>query len=62
MNGRQLADEVRRRRPAIRILFTSGYAETAIVHQGRLEPGVHLLNKPYRRPDLANKIRQLLDS
>jgi PAS domain S-box-containing protein len=62
MNGRQLADEVRRRLPEMKILFTSGYAESAIMHQGRLDPGVHLLNKPYRRPDLALKVRRLLDT
>jgi hypothetical protein len=46
----------------MKILFTSGYTENAIVHQGRLDPGVHLLNKPYRRSDLALKIRQALKS
>src|SRR6202008_3405902 len=47
LNGRQLADEARRRRPDLKVLFTTGYARKAIVHQGRLDPGVELLNKPF---------------
>jgi hypothetical protein len=43
------------------VLFTSGYTENAIVHHGRLDPGVALLNKPYRKRDLAEKIRQVLE-
>ncbi|MCC5986337.1 MAG: response regulator [Pararhodobacter sp.] len=61
MNGRQLADAARLRQPDLRIIFTSGYAEDAIVHQGRLDPGVNLLSKPYRRADLAEKVRRVLD-
>lgn len=61
MNGRELAEEVVRLRPGMRTLFTSGYAESAIVHQGRLDPGVQLLSKPYRRQDLADKLRKALD-
>ena len=57
MNGRQLADETRRRRPGIKVLFTSGYTENAIVHHGRLDPGVLLLAKPYRKQQLAQMIR-----
>jgi CheY-like chemotaxis protein len=61
MNGRELAEEIARRRPGTKVLFTSGYTENAIVHHGRLDPGVALLNKPYRKKDLAEKIRQVLD-
>ncbi|MBS0511688.1 MAG: response regulator [Proteobacteria bacterium] len=61
MNGRELADTARRRRPSLRVLFTSGYAENAISHQGRLAPGVSLLSKPYRRQELAAKVRSVLD-
>jgi PAS domain S-box-containing protein len=61
INGRQLADEVMRLRPSVKVLFTSGYSEDAIVHHGRLDPGVALLNKPYRKTDLARKIREVLD-
>ncbi len=60
MNGRQLADAARVRRPALRTLFTSGYTENAIVHRGRLDAGV-LLPKPYRKPELARMIRIALE-
>ena len=61
MDGPQLAKEVARRRPETRVLFTSGYTETAMIHHGRLDPGVLLLQKPYRRADLARALRQALD-
>ena len=62
MNGRQLSDEVVKRRPRIKVLYTSGYTENAIVHHGRLDPGVLLLAKPYRKTDLARIVRQALSS
>ena len=61
MSGRELGDAARQLRPQLKILYTSGYSEQAIVHQGRLDPGVTLLSKPYRRADLAQKIRDVLD-
>jgi PAS domain S-box-containing protein len=60
MNGRQLADEMAKRRPRMKVLFTSGYTENAIVHHGRLDPGVLLLAKPYRNAELARMIRKAL--
>jgi PAS domain S-box-containing protein len=60
MNGRRLAEEAAKRRDALKVLFTSGYTENAIVHHGRLDPGVLLLNKPYRKSDLARMIRKAL--
>jgi CheY-like chemotaxis protein len=60
MNGRELAEDVVKRRPGVPVLFTSGYPEDAIVHQGRLDPGIALLNKPYRKADLARMIREAL--
>jgi CheY-like chemotaxis protein len=60
MNGRQLVDEALKRRPSLKTLFTSGYTENAIIHQGRLDPGVVLLAKPYRKPELARMIRLAL--
>ena len=60
INGRQLADEARRLRPSLRVLYTSGYTENAIVHHGRLDPGVLLLAKPYRKADLARMVRVAL--
>jgi nitrogen-specific signal transduction histidine kinase len=60
MNGRQLVDAAIKLRPALRVLFTSGYTENAIVHHGRLDAGVLLLAKPYRKPELARMIRVAL--
>jgi PAS domain S-box-containing protein len=60
MNGRQLVDEALKLRPTLKTLFTSGYTENAIVHHGRLDSGVLLLAKPYRKSDLARMIRQAL--
>jgi PAS domain S-box-containing protein len=60
MNGRQLVDAATALRPALRVLFTSGYTENAIVHHGRLDAGVLLLAKPYRKPELARMIRVAL--
>ena len=62
MNGRQLADEARRRRPQLRVLFTTGYARNAIVHEGRLDPGVELITKPYSQAALSTKLRDMLDA
>jgi PAS domain S-box-containing protein len=62
INGRELAERARALRPGLPVLFTSGYTENAIVHHGRLDPGVLLLAKPYRRRELAAKIRQALDA
>jgi CheY-like chemotaxis protein len=56
----ELARQAKALHPKIEVLFTSGYTQNAIVHGGRLDPGVHLLTKPYRREQLARKIRQLL--
>jgi CheY-like chemotaxis protein len=61
MNGRQLACEVKRSRPDIKVLYTSGYTENAVIHHGRLDSGVLLLAKPYRKTDMARMIRTALD-
>ena len=61
MNGRRLADEALRRRALLKVLFTSGYARNAIVHHGRLDPGVQLITKPFTFAALGAKIRQVLD-
>jgi CheY-like chemotaxis protein len=60
MNGRELAEAVRLRRPGVRVLYTSGYTDNTIVHGGHLDPGVALLPKPYRKADLSQKIREML--
>jgi PAS domain S-box-containing protein len=62
MNGRAIADEVTRRSPGTRVLYSSGYTENAIVHHGRLDDGVNLLNKPFRKAEMAYKVRAVLDA
>ncbi len=61
MSGRDLAERANSLRPGLRVLFTSGYTESSIFHQGRLQPGAELLSKPYRRDLLAAKVRKVLD-
>ncbi|HWT71329.1 MAG TPA: response regulator [Oxalicibacterium sp.] len=58
----ELARQAKAAQPRIEVLFTSGYTENAIVHGGRLDPGVALLSKPYRREDLARKIRHIFNN
>jgi PAS domain S-box-containing protein len=60
VKSRDLAREAQALHPGLPVLFTSGYSENAIVHQGRLDEGVQLLSKPFSREDLARKIRSLL--
>ncbi|MCA6126182.1 response regulator [Bradyrhizobium sp. WSM 1704] len=60
MNGRELATEAVRRRPALRVLFTSGYTENAFDHDGRLDEGILFLAKPYSRAELARMLRVAL--
>ena len=60
-NGRQLADAARALRPALKVLFTTGYARNAIVHHGRLDPGLDLIVKPFSYASLASKVRAVLD-
>ncbi|MDO9500320.1 ATP-binding protein [Falsiroseomonas sp.] len=60
MSGPQLAVSALLLRPGLRVLYTSGYTENAVVHHGRLDPGVVLLSKPYRRQELAEKLRLVL--
>ncbi len=62
MNGRQVAEEVRKRYPRLKTLFSSGYTENAIVHQGTLDKDAELLAKPYTREALAQKVRRVLDA
>ncbi len=62
MNGRQLAEAARRLRPQLKVLFTTGYARDAIVHDGRLDAGVQLLAKPFSFAGLSQKLREMLDS
>jgi PAS domain S-box-containing protein len=62
VSGRELADEVVARRPGTPVLFASGYGEDVIMHQGRLDPGVALLAKPYTGTQLLGKIHAVIDA
>jgi CheY-like chemotaxis protein len=61
MNGRELAQRVLRRQPKLKVLYTTGYARNAIVHHGRLDPGLEVIFKPFTYSDLATKLRRVLD-
>jgi PAS domain S-box-containing protein len=61
MNGRDLADQATARRPDVKVLFTTGYTRNAIVHNGVLDPGVHILHKPATLEQMALKLRTVLD-
>ena len=62
VNGRKLADEARRRRPNLKVLFTTGYTRNAVVHNGVLDPGVEMIGKPFTIEQLAAKVRGVLDA
>jgi PAS domain S-box-containing protein len=62
LRGVEVADRLGARRPGLRVLYISGYTETAIVHDGQLDPGVNFLAKPFRPADLANRVREVLDA
>ena len=61
MSGRELADLARQHLPTLKVLYTTGYTRNAIVHNGVLDAGKHLLSKPFAIEDLAAKVRSLLD-
>jgi PAS domain S-box-containing protein len=61
INGRQLANAARIRRPGLKVLFTSGYGPIGIRYERRLDPGMHLLTKPYTIESLARRVRDILD-
>jgi CheY-like chemotaxis protein len=62
VNGRKLADDALRRRPELKVLFTTGYTRNAVVHNGVLDAGVKLIGKPFTVEELAVKIRELLET
>ena len=61
VSGRQLADQLTRLRPEIKVLYASGYTDDAILQHGILEPGIAYLQKPFTRVALARKVREVLD-
>jgi signal transduction histidine kinase len=60
MNGRQLADAARTTRPDLKVLFITGYAENAVIGNGHLEPGMHVMTKPFAMEALASRIKELI--
>lgn len=61
MNGRQLADAARTRRPDLKVLFITGYAESAVLTGGNLEDGMHIMTKPFELKALARRVRSILE-
>ena len=61
MSGAELAAQARTLRPGLKILYTTGYARDAIVHEGRLDPGIDLVAKPFDFAELATRVREMLD-
>ena len=62
VDGRMLAERLLKTRPHVKVLFTTGYTRNAIVHNGRLDPGVQLISKPFSSTALGAKVRQVLDN
>jgi len=62
MNGRQLADAARTRRPGLEVLFITGYAENAVLNHGHLDAGMHIMTKPFEMEVFARRVRELLAS
>lgn len=62
MNGRELAQRITEIRPNVKVLYMSGYTENVIGHDGTLDAGVRLLQKPFNLRDLKNKVREVLDA
>ncbi|MBL6928665.1 MAG: response regulator [Rhodospirillales bacterium] len=62
MNGVEIAEQAEQLQPGIKVLFTTGYAENSVVHHGRLSPGKTMISKPYRRVELLEMVRSMLES
>jgi len=62
MNGRQVADAARTARPGLKVLFITGYAENAVLSHGHLDPGMHVMTKPFEMDVLARRVKQLIES
>ena len=62
MNGRQMADAARAMRPDLKVLFITGYAENAVVGNGHLEAGMHVLTKPFAMEALASRIKEIIEA
>ncbi len=62
MNGHSVAEKIKELRPDMPVLYMSGYTEDAIIHEGRLDPGIHFISKPFRRQEIARKLRDVLST
>ena len=62
LNGRQVADGARMVRPDLKVLFITGYAENAVLSHGHLDPGMHVMTKPFAMETLARRIRELIEA
>ena len=62
INGRQVADAARQERPGLGVLFITGYAESAVLSHGHLDPGMHVLTKPFDMVALAQRAKSLIDA
>lgn len=62
MNGRQLADAARVSRPKLEVLFITGYAENAVLNHGHLDPGMHVMTKPFQMDTFARRVKELIGS
>lgn len=60
MNGRQLAEAARASRPGLEVLFITGYAENAVLSHGHLEPGMHMMSKPFQMDSFARRVKSLI--
>ncbi len=60
MNGRQVADAARVARPDLKVLFTTGYAENAVLSHDDLDPGMHVMTKPFALEALASRLREVI--
>ena len=61
MSGRECFDAISESRPGLRVLYMSGYTESAISHRGVLDSGTHFIQKPFTVAGLAHKLREVLD-
>jgi len=61
LNGRQIADAARIKRPDLKVLFITGFAEKAVIGNGHLAPGMEVITKPFAMTDMAAKVRDLIE-
>jgi DNA-binding response OmpR family regulator len=62
MNGKEMVDAARAKRPKLKVLFITGYAENAAITNGHLEPGMEVMSKPFSMDKLAARIRSIIEA